>query len=87
MITRAKSGIFKPKTFIVTKPMCEIHVVPLSVSEALTDSRWKQAMMDEYQALLKNNTWDLVRAVENQHIFSNKRVYRVNYKADGSLDK
>ena len=41
----------------------------------------------QYQALLKNNTWELVPAADNQHIVSNKRVYRVKYKADGSLDK
>ena len=67
--------------------MCEIHTVPSSVSEALTDSNWKKAMMDEYQALLKNNTWELVPAADNHHIVSNKWVYRVKYKADGTLDK
>ena len=53
MITHAKSGIFKPKNFTAAKPMCEIHVVTLSISEALIDSRRKQAMMDEFQALMK----------------------------------
>ena len=67
--------------------MCEIHVVPFSVFEALTDSNWKKAMMDEYQALLKNNTWELVPATDNQHTVSNKWVYRVKHEADGSWDK
>ena len=87
MVTRSKSGIFKPTIFIVTKPMREIHVVPLFVSEALTNSIWKQAIMDEYQVLMRNNTWELVPAAENQHIVSNKWVYGVKYKAYGSLDK
>ena len=43
--------------------------------------------MDEYQALLRNNTWELVPAAKNQNIVSNKWVYRVKYKANGSLDK
>ena len=72
--THAKSRNFKPKTFTIIRPMFEIHVTPLSVFEALTDSRWKQAMMNEYQALMKNNTWEIVPVAENQHIVSNKWV-------------
>lgn len=67
--------------------MCEIYVVPSSVSEALADPNWKKAMLDEYQALMKNNTWELVPATTEQHVVSNKWVYRVKYKADDSLDK
>ena len=59
MITLTKSGIFKPKTFIIIKPMCEVYAITLSISKALTDSKWKQAIMDEYQAFMKNNTWEL----------------------------
>ena len=67
--------------------MCEIHALPFCVYDALTDSNWKKAMMDEYQALLKNNTWELVPATNSQHVDKNKWVYRVKYEADGSLDK
>ena len=67
--------------------MHEIHAIPLSVSEALVDANWKKAMVDVFQALMRNKTWELVPATENQHIISNKWVYRVKYKADGSLDK
>ena len=56
-------------------------------SEALAYANWKKAMDDEFQALMRNNTWELVPAIENQHVVSNKWVYRVKYKADGSLDK
>ena len=41
MVTKAKSGIFKPKTFMLTKQMCEIHAIPISVSATLTYSNWK----------------------------------------------
>ena len=87
MITRAKSGIFKPKIFAVSKPICELHATPLSVSEALADVNWKKAMVNEFQALMRNNTLELLPAIENQHVVSNKWVYRVKYKADGSPNK
>ena len=72
MIIRAKSGIFKPKIFAVNKPICEIHATPLSVSQALADANWKKVMVDEFQALMRNNSWELVLAIANQHVVSNK---------------
>ena len=87
MVTRAKSGIFKPKVFNVDKPMCKIYTTPLFVFESLIDPRWKQAMVKEYQALIRNNTWELVPAIEIQLVVSNKWVFRVKYKANWRLDK
>ena len=34
-----------------------IHKEPDNVQEALDDSRRLQAMKEEYDALIKNNTW------------------------------
>nr|KYP36386.1 Retrovirus-related Pol polyprotein from transposon TNT 1-94 [Cajanus cajan] len=53
MITRAKAGVFKPKVFLATSE-------PTTVVQALETKHWKQAMQDEYNALMKNYTWDLV---------------------------
>ena len=53
MVTRSKTGIFKPKVLATT---CE----PTCVKEALHVHHWKQAMTDELMALLKNNTWSLI---------------------------
>ena len=85
MITRAKSGIFKPKNFAVSKPIYELHATPLSISKAIADVDWRKAMVDEFQALMRNNSWDLVPAIENQHVVSNKWVYKVKYKVVEAL--
>ena len=37
-----------------------LHCEPSTVPLALADPHWKDAMETEYQALLKNNTWELV---------------------------
>ena len=55
MQTRSKSGIFKPKVLTAM-----LHCEPSTVPLALADPRWKEAMETEYQALPKNNTWELV---------------------------
>ena len=44
-------------------------------------------MNAEFQALLKNQTWDLVPFQEDMNIVTNKWVFRVKYKADGSVDR
>lgn len=35
---------------------------PQNLQEALGDSNWKQAVDDEFSALMKNKTWHLVPA-------------------------
>ena len=51
MVTRSKASIFKPKCFVVSMSQ-EFSLVVT----ALLDSNWKQAMLNEYNALIRNNT-------------------------------
>ena len=83
MITRGKPGIFKPKVYIAAL----IHKEPDTVPEALNDSKWLQAMKEEYDALIKNYTWTLVQRQANQQIIENKWIYRIKYNTDGSVAK
>ena len=55
MITRSKSGIFKPKVCTATLTNKE----PSTVQEALSYQNWHQAMKDEYEALIRNETCSL----------------------------
>nr|GEW24770.1 NBS-containing resistance-like protein [Tanacetum cinerariifolium] len=59
MVTRSKVKIMK------ANPVYNFHVttsflIPKSSFHALRDPNWKQAMCDEYKALIDNNTWILV---------------------------
>ena len=62
---RSKSGIFKPKTYatMVNTDPDFIHTVPTTVTQALATKHWKNAMLDEYFALTKNQIWTLVSAL------------------------
>ena len=82
MITRSKAGTFKPKLLFST-----VHQELSSVSLALANPLWKQAMTDEFQALLHNQTWSLVPPSSAQRVVQCKWVFRTKLKADGSLDK
>jgi hypothetical protein len=43
---------------------------PNSVREALANSKWRQAMEAEFDALRKNQTWRLVRSKSGQNIIA-----------------
>jgi histone deacetylase 1/2 len=60
---------------------------PNSVQEALANSKWKQAMEAEFDALKKNKTWRLVPSKSGQNIIDCKWVYKIKRKADGSIDR
>lgn len=58
---------------------------PLSYDEAKRHSQWKDAMENEMQALLKNETWELVELPKERKALNNKWVFRIKsnnfYKA------
>ncbi|KAE8907367.1 Retrovirus-related Pol polyprotein from transposon TNT 1-94 [Phytophthora fragariae] len=48
---------------------------------------WKAAAQAEYNALIKNFTWELVPRQKNMKVLRNRWVFRVKYKADGEIDR
>ncbi|KAA0054967.1 putative mitochondrial protein [Cucumis melo var. makuwa] len=60
MTTQAKAGIFKPNTLLSTSLIDWSLTKPTRVKDALTTPSWKQATDEEYNALVKNQTWHLV---------------------------
>ncbi|GKB54681.1 ribonuclease H-like domain-containing protein [Tanacetum coccineum] len=86
MVTRSKVGIVK------ANPKYKLHVttsslIPKSSFHALQDPNWKQAMCNEYKALIDNNTWVLVPRPPNVNIVRSIWLYKHKYNADGSLSR
>nr|GFB22237.1 ribonuclease H-like domain-containing protein [Tanacetum cinerariifolium] len=84
MVTHAKAGIFKPLKSMnchitTTLPLPRSHVY------ALRDPHWKEAMLDEYNALICNGTWVLVPRPTNINVVCSMWLFKHNFKADGSL--
>lgn len=85
--TRAKidDTADRPKTRNFVKNFLNFHTAfivnePSSYKEALKDEnsdKWKIAMQEEYESLVKNNTWSLVERPFNEKIVDNKWVYKV----------
>ncbi|KAM6542216.1 hypothetical protein CsatB_006663 [Cannabis sativa] len=84
MITRAKAGIFKPKTYLSHNQISHGQRVPASVAEALQHEGWNSAMSDEFYALKRQKTWSLVPRSLADNIVGCKWIFREKFNADGS---
>nr|GEV86982.1 retrotransposon protein, putative, Ty1-copia subclass [Tanacetum cinerariifolium] len=58
-----------------------------SYRAAFNDLNWKNAMCDEYNALIKNKTWTLVPRPPDTNIVRCMWLFRHNCLADGSLSR
>ncbi|CAN1837958.1 Retrovirus-related Pol polyprotein from transposon TNT 1-94 [Linum perenne] len=61
--------------------------VPKTIQEALKHPRWNQAVLDELQALQKNQTWEMVDLPSGKRCVSCKWVFTVKYKSDGTIER
>uniref|UniRef100_A0A251RWD9 Putative zinc finger, CCHC-type n=1 Tax=Helianthus annuus TaxID=4232 RepID=A0A251RWD9_HELAN len=95
MITRAKSGIFKPRHLV---DLAHTENIPLhkalfattdpnTFNAASKDEKWVRAMDNEFYALHKNNTWTLVPRPPNVNVAGSKWLFRTKFKADGSVER
>ncbi|GJT90003.1 ribonuclease H-like domain-containing protein [Tanacetum coccineum] len=57
---------------------------PKSPYVALSNPNWRDAMYDEYNALIKNSTWVLVSKPPNINVVRSMWLFRHKYHADGS---
>lgn len=81
MVTRGKSGIFKPKIFSAEY----LEVEPPNVKESLKCPHWVQAMTEEYKALLANGTWSLESPPTNEKVIECKWIFKIKKNFDGSI--
>ncbi|KAJ0441434.1 putative RNA-directed DNA polymerase [Helianthus annuus] len=63
--------------------LCE----PESFQEASQKQEWLDAMKTEMDALVSNQTWELVPKPHNVNLVSCKWVYKVKQKTDGTVDR
>ncbi|KAG8489332.1 hypothetical protein CXB51_017400 [Gossypium anomalum] len=81
MVMRAKAGIFKPKVMHV-----EV-TEPFTIEEALFTPEWRSAAQAEYDALVRNSTWELVPLPPNRKVIGCKWLFKVKKNPDGTIDR
>jgi hypothetical protein len=58
-----------------------------SFEEATSQHVWKDAMMEEYQCIMKNDVWDIVLRLEKKCMVTSKWIYKIKHTVDGSIEK
>nr|GEW11786.1 ribonuclease H-like domain-containing protein [Tanacetum cinerariifolium] len=86
MVTRCRVGTNRP----TKRYACHVSpILPLlkSYTHAFNDPHWYRAMLDEYNALIKNKTWILVPRPHNVNIVRRLWIFGHKHNADGSLNR
>ncbi len=50
-------------------------------------AEWKEAMDDEFNSLIENQTWDLVDLPKNRNVIDNKWVFKIKEKPNGEIER
>lgn len=60
---------------------------PNRYSEAIPNPKLHEVIRQEIHALEKNKTWELTKLLAGKHALGSKWVYKIKYKADGSIER
>ena len=61
--------------------------VPRNVQEAFSHSYWRTTILEEINALKKNETWELVELPKGKKTVGCKWVFTIKCKVDGSIER
>ena len=74
----------------ITESLTTENGEPQSVHEALNgkdSEKWKRALEEEYDSLIKNETWELVPPPKDCNIIRSKWLMKIKRDADGNVDR
>jgi hypothetical protein len=66
------------------------HIIDSEASyyeEASSQPVWRDAMMGEYQSIMKNDVWEIVSRPEGKSVVTSKWIYKIKHTTDGSIEK
>jgi hypothetical protein len=64
-----------------------IEAEPSSYQEASEHKVWRDAMVEEYASIMKNDVWEVVPRPQDRSIIGSRWIYKIKHAADGSVDK
>ena len=68
--------------------LCDIiDKEPSNYEEVAGWKEWKDAMIEEYQSIVKNDVWDVVPRLEGKSVVTSKWIYKIKHATDGSIEK
>ena len=76
--------------------LCDIiDKEPSNYEGAAKRKQWKDAMIEEYQSIMKNDVWDvvprlkgksIVPRLEGKSVVTSKWIYKIKHAVDGSIE-
>ena len=60
---------------------------PYSFEEAVQDPTWVDAMVEEYDSIIRNSAWEIVPRLVGKSVVGSRWIYRVKQTTDGTIDK
>jgi hypothetical protein len=64
-----------------------IESEPSTFEEAAKHKVWKDAMIEEYESILKNDVWEVVPRPQGKLVVTSKCLYKIKHATDGSVEK
>ena len=64
-----------------------IETEPSSYEEASTQSLWREAIVEEYASIMKNDVWEVVPRPKGKYMVTSRWLYKIKYVADDSIEK
>ena len=60
---------------------------PSSFEEAVQEPTWVDAMVEEYDSIVRNSAWEIVPRLVGKSVVGSRWIYKVKKAADGSIEK
>jgi hypothetical protein len=60
---------------------------PSTFEEASSRQVWRDAMMEEYNSVMKNDVWEVVPRLEGKLVVTSRWLYKLKHAADGSIEQ
>jgi len=60
---------------------------PFSYEEAACQQVWREAMVEGYASVMKNDVWEIVLRPKGKSVVTSRWLYKIKQAADGSIEK
>ena len=62
-------------------------IEPSNYEEAVGGKEWKNAMIEEYQSIMKSDVWHVVPRPKGKSIVTSKLIYKIKHTTYRSIEK
>ena len=60
---------------------------PSSFEEAVQEPTWVDAMVEEYDSIVRNSAWEIVPRTVGKSVVGSRWIYKVKQAANGRVEK